>query len=58
MNHTTTNDNQSNPELAQAYTATIFSTLYESWPVRVSINAQQINLHRWHLVTQKCPIAV
>jgi hypothetical protein len=40
--NTTANENQSNPQLAQAYTATIFATLYESWPVRVPLTAQQI----------------
>ncbi|CAK3965701.1 Restriction system protein Mrr-like N-terminal domain-containing protein [Vibrio crassostreae] len=32
----------SNPELAERQIATLFVTLYESWPVRITIDAQQV----------------
>lgn len=35
-------DALSNPELAEQQIATLFVTLYESWPVRMTIDAQQV----------------
>ncbi|PSU44765.1 hypothetical protein C9J12_25545 [Photobacterium frigidiphilum] len=31
-----------NPELAEEFIARIFATLYESWPVRIGLDAQKI----------------